>query len=60
MTLHGIYIERTPYGYNVCWTALVSKYINVRPFPSIVPAMKCAKEAVLCYRLRQRVIKVVG
>jgi len=60
MTLHGIYIKRTPYGYYVCWTALVTKNINVRPFPSIVPAMEFAKEAVKSYRINQRLIKVVG
>lgn len=58
MILHRVYIKRKAWGYYVCYSALAQHEINVRPFPSIVPAMEFAKEAAKMYRTRQRVINI--
>ena len=53
-----VYIKRTCVGYYVCYSALRTKYINVRPYPSMSTAMSIAWEAVYNYRTRQSVINV--
>ena len=53
-----VYIKRTSVGYYVCYSALRSKFINIRPYTNMSEAMRFAWEAVGSYRTRQNIINV--
>lgn len=53
-----IYIKKTSVGYYVCYSALRTRFINVRPYHNMRDAMSFAWEAVGSYRTRQNIINV--
>ena len=53
-----VYIKKTCVGYYVCYSALRTKFINVRPYHNMRDAMAFAWEAVGSYRTRQNIINV--